>query len=998
MGEKFIQQIRLVILLAVGLLASHSSKAAVIGAELGYEVTDDMLYVDLTVFDNFNRASYLNRYVTVKSTTSKTVFTGYLDLVSQNDISPVCKSACTNYKQSTCNNDFTVVQTVYRAKFDLSNFETGDCELVMSWSQRGRLASEDNFYISSMVNKCVEAGNSSPAIINAPYPFPQFNDEYSYSWQAKDADGDSLVYRLIESKHSEFDIYQYAKGLSHTAPLQYIGHPNKGGQFPKGFHFDSRYGLLQFYPTKVMSAPVCVMIEEYRKGEKIGETTRDLMFEVKSVTNEKPKISGINGTNKTHVTACVGQEVCFEIETEDVDVQNPLELSWRTDVAEATITKTSNRKPTLKFCWTPTAKDLGRKAFYLMAEAEEVSCELNGLFEKLITIEVVEPFEASFTSKNQNCSEVSFKATTDDGNARKYSYEWTMLDKKLTGKNIVVNGTPGEFEATVNVVDKVSGCKDSYTGKFSIPTPEKVDGGIDKILCPGDEVTFTAQGTKSFSWTNANGEELSTSNTITLPLEESSAFIVRGVDDNGCITFDSVKATVREIQLKAIAPTLSACVGTEVEIQLDGNKDDDVQWSNFGFVGSDASKAVYAFKRDAIVKVKGTDINGCEATATAQVLIDTDCVHPGDVNGDGWVNHKDVLGIGLGFNLENPMPSNSTPIDQVANRPYKSTNWGITLNHTGRDVKHADANQSGMVEASDVIVIDQHYHTNYSGFITSKKKGTGLPIEFSKTVTKVNGDDTTFEVDILLGTKDKPAKDVYGISFSIAYNDNVSSSSIKFNTDNSWLKSDKSTTVQVIKNVKNKTGGGGEIQVGFSRTNKVAVSGSGSIGKLTFVVDDDNIGWSDKKDLEDILKFQIKSIKMVDNDGERISAYGELANFHYFHLYGMTQRVENHKPGHSLQLTQSSDDNGADPDAIVPEFEKVSVFPNPVTNGSLYYSVPVGMSNVQVSVSDLSGKVVVEKYSSVTGVNSMDVSALKGYYILTFEGSQGAKVIPIIIN
>lgn len=998
MGEKFKQQIRLVILLVAGMAIGRSANAEIIGADLGYEVSGNTLYVNLTVFDNFNGITDVNRYVDIKSATSSTSISSYLTLVSQSDVSPVCKSACTKYKQTSCDNDFTIVQTVYRAKVNLSNFASGDCDLVMSWVQRGRISSEESFYLAAEVNKCTEDGNSSPTIINAPYPFAHFNEAYSYSWQATDTDGDSLVYRLIESRHSEVSSYSYAKGLSHASPLQFLGHPSLGGTFPKGFHFDSRYGQLQFHPTKIMSAPLCVVIEEYRNGEKIGESTRDLMFDVINNSNEKPVVTGINGTNKSIVTACVGQEICFQIETEDLDLQSALELSWRTDALGAKISKTASKKPTLDFCWTPTQKDLGRKDFYLFVKASDGACNLDGIYERLIAIEVVKPFEASFTAKNQNCNEVSFKASTNDGNAKRYTYDWKVFEGGYSGRSIKVRGSAsGDFEATVEVKDNVSGCKGSYTGSFTIPVPEQVSGGADQVLCPGDEVTFTAKGGKEFTWFDKNREELSKGENFKLPLTETSTFVVRSVDEFGCVTSDSVVATVRETELKAIAPTLSVCVGSKVEIKVDGGQD--VTWSNFGFVGGDDEKATYVFKNDATVKIKGVDINGCNATASTKVVMDTDCVLPGDVNGDGWVNNEDVLGVGLAFHQEHPAPSSFTPADQISTQPLKSNDWGLTFKETNRDIKHADANQSGMVEASDAMVIDRHYATNYSGFITSKKKGTGVPITFSDSIIKVEDNDTTFELELFLGSKDKPAKDVYGISFSIAYNGYVSSSSIEFNTDNSWLKADKSTTIQVVKNIRNKgTGGGGEIQIGFSRTNKQAITGGGSIGKLTFVVDDDNIGWVDDENSDKVLNFQIKSITMVNNEGDPINAYGEFLSIHYWELYGMKQKIEVFKPKFNASIEHNSDDSEEEPEGLQLEFENISVFPNPTGSGTVFYTVPVGMSNVQVSISDLSGKTVLEKFSSITGVNTIDVSTLKGYYILTFEGSQGAKVIPIIIN
>jgi len=191
--------------------------------------------------------------------------------------------------------------------------------------------------LSVNFNKCVDGVNHSPKIINDPYHIIAPNEPYSYSWKAIDEDGDSLVYELVEAKLSAEKSFYYEKGLNYKNPFSYVGYPQSSAKFPKGFHFDDRNGLLRFYPTKTMSAPISAKITEYRKGVKIGESIREVTMTVDNINNKKPIVTGINGGNKESITACIGQELCFNIQAEDINEDDLIELEWTTDVPNATI-------------------------------------------------------------------------------------------------------------------------------------------------------------------------------------------------------------------------------------------------------------------------------------------------------------------------------------------------------------------------------------------------------------------------------------------------------------------------------------------------------------------------------------------------------------------------------------------------------------------------------------------------------------------------------------
>jgi hypothetical protein len=104
-----------------------------------------------------------------------------------------------------------------------------------------------------------------------------------------------------------------------------------------GTSINSTNGTVCLTPNATAVGPVCLLIEEYRGGTKIGEYLRDMQIHVQNCTGpgagNPPQASAINGTlftqpynpsdpgTYTYVT-CVNQNFCFTINFRDPDNQN----------------------------------------------------------------------------------------------------------------------------------------------------------------------------------------------------------------------------------------------------------------------------------------------------------------------------------------------------------------------------------------------------------------------------------------------------------------------------------------------------------------------------------------------------------------------------------------------------------------------------------------------------------------------------------------------------
>lgn len=951
---------------------------------MGYSVANDTLYVNVTVFENYAERIFINKKVTVKAANSEKTQTGYLTLKSTSDISPICESDCSNYSSWFCKNEFSLVKSEYVAWISVNAFESGICDLDITWNSCCKVGVNDDIYLSASIDKCVENGNTSPAIINEAYPFAALNEEYSYSWQAKDEDGDSLVYLLASSRHSANSQYKYQKGLSYSAPIQYYGFP-KMGAFPRGFHLDPQFGLLRFIPTKTMNAPVCVIIEEYRDGKKIGESMRDLQFQVKNPENKLPKVSGINGDNTDFINACLGQELSFNLKSSDLNLKNGLELTWRTNIPKADISISSGETPNLQFKWTPNKNDLGKDDLYLMVMANDDECAPRGLYERLIKVNVTTPSSASFTSKNVNCNRVLLKAGRQ-ANQNKPVYSWKIDGESYSGRNLNLTfDEPGVYNVNLRVDEEVGGCSSTKSGTFIIPEPDQVNAGEDVKACEKEKIELQATGSSSYTWFDENGDELTTSDRMLVTLDSSTIYTLQGVDKHGCKSQDTVAVKVRNTVLKAIGPADKVCLGSEFEVIVERVKDSDsLKWSANGLLRYKGNRAVYKSVDISEVKVQGIDDNGCSAKASAQIAIDRDCVWPGDVNGDGYVNNEDVLGIGVKYGRVDTTPRvRIVPTWQ----PHPSADWGELLSlNTHRDAKHADANNDGLVDWQDAEVVDllygesspyasaqegsEHDDGGDGNGTFKKKNSSGIPVTMSYTTKSLGNHKHEIDVTINLGTEEKPAKGVYGVAFKVEHEYYIEANSAVFDVSKSWLFTSSSGLVKVQKRIAPKDSTEyGRIEIGASRTNKLSASGHGPIGKLKFVVDD-NIGW---KNDDELLEFLFDNVIVIDENGGPIQAYGEDLKLRYDEFITSSIGGPNYKA------------------------TSWSVYPNPSSSGVMHVDI-VTENPVTISLYDMAGQQVYIERSVSTGTHTVDVSNLNGCYIMRLEGQEGITTLPIIVK
>jgi hypothetical protein len=288
-----------------------------------------------------------------------------IDTTRTYSISPLCPSEPD--RCNTNNGVWGMQQQYYTGTITLPCVAN---DYVLSWgtccrNQSGStfLAGSSYIYVNANLDNTIQ--NSSPRYHQVPLPTFCINETVHYSRGISDLDGDSLMFSLIDCRTSSTGTVTYFPPYSGINPMA----------TSSGVSIDSQTGNITFRPTIAQASILCVLVEEYRNGQKIGEIVRDFMFSTYNCNTDIPIISGINGsasingsTGSFDATVCTNQTFTFDVMTYDKNVVDAiinntpenLKLYMNDAISTATFSvDTTGTYPKGTFQWTPTINDTG---------------------------------------------------------------------------------------------------------------------------------------------------------------------------------------------------------------------------------------------------------------------------------------------------------------------------------------------------------------------------------------------------------------------------------------------------------------------------------------------------------------------------------------------------------------------------------------------------------------------------------------------------------------
>jgi hypothetical protein len=411
--------------------------------------------------------------------------------------------------------------------------------------------------------------NNSPIFTNDPVPFGCVGQPVFYNHGASDVDGDDLVYSLVNCLTDANIPVGYAAGFDAVNPLSTTN----------GVTIDASTGAITFTPSVAQVGVFCVSVQEYRNGVLIGEIIRDIQFTAVACSNNVPTLSGVNNTTDYSAVATVGNQLCFDMFSNDLDASQSTFVSWNGGIAGGTFTASAANFAVGTFCWTPTASDVGTHTFTVAVT--DNFCPIVGQNTYTYTI-TVPPVPACDSIDMNIVSTNDVICSSNDGSAvilasngvAPYDYQlvnWTTGEFFTNTSGVFSNLTPGSYSVWV---EDANGCTPACTGHTFViggnATPVTVTATAEDVNCPSNS-------TNVMDTTNTDGSVTAIATGGTAPylysidginFQNSDLFASLGVgtytvivmDANGCSA--TTTATVNEpapINIAVASITAAAC-------------------------------------------------------------------------------------------------------------------------------------------------------------------------------------------------------------------------------------------------------------------------------------------------------------------------------------------------------------------------------------------------------------------------------------------------------
>jgi|GEM_PF-4093962 len=470
------------------------------------------------------------------------------------------------------------------------------------------------------------------------------------------------------------------------------------------------------------------------------------------------------------------------------------------------------------------------------------------IFESDLTITGADATDASCTGLADG--QVSVSATGGKGDL---SYLWNTGD---TGE--ALNGvTSGEYRVTISDMFGCATTQQLTVGagpgvtinpQATAPTCGAADGAVTLNASSPD-------GNLNYNWSDGGDGDARSGLT-------PGTYAVTVTDAKGCSATDNF-----DFSWDPLSATLSTDCGPDDTNQINYSAVSSAQggvgpysfdWST-GFEEQQVQQSSLMLPGPGTYTLTITDAEGCTETAQIDVSL---CgqeapVWPGDTDNDQVVTHFDLLPIGLGFDEQGPVREQAS----LNWNAQAAVFWGETPALTGIDLKYADADGNGRIEAADTLAIAQHWGQSHDGGVfTPQTSPSSEELSlFVEPATVMLGELAAF--NIMLGENGgQPVSDAYGLAFQIVYDPvAILPESVDVSFAGSWLGDPGTELLTLARNRPDAN----RIDIALTRTDQSGRSGSGAIAQIVLQISETMPPGSDGSY---DLPFRIEQLRLTDTE------------------------------------------------------------------------------------------------------------------------------------
>lgn len=549
------------------------------------------------------------------------------------DITPTCNGQCNSCglggvcnnedyagaSPSNCNLNFGYEKFEFQYLVVFNN-ALEKCKLTGAFYAGGPFRSNSintgcgrqSYYTDFQINRCLTPCNSSPKFQHHPEVAVCQNTLVQYSHQAvdddRDANGnflDSISYELVPPMTGKNVPCPWIGGYNYESPLHFLGfnpnQPNPNLTQPQGFHLDESSGNMVFQPRSVQSTVIAVQVNEYRNGEKIGHTKRDMQLMVISCPqNEPPKVSGFNGeTPNFNTTAiCVGDTHTFFFTTADPDTPNSQDPTVFDSVKMA-FNKGNlpdnvawwiedegryEQFPKLILQWAPTPQQVSDKAYRFSISVEDNACPIKATSQQEFQIQVKPKPELEVATSDEGCGQVLWDLSMHHfpDNDSVLSFLWEIQDTVFTTtrSQFIQNfETSGSFPFSVQTL--LPECNAEFKDTIAVSSFLKAAiMASDSNICEGEELNLNVHHNREDEEVEVNWDDGSSQKERTVfGLSEDKTFIAK-VQDGECHVDVQFQVKVRKLPEISLGEHIRICDGVSTFLfnsRIAGSISDEVE-------------------------------------------------------------------------------------------------------------------------------------------------------------------------------------------------------------------------------------------------------------------------------------------------------------------------------------------------------------------------------------------------------------------------------------
>ncbi|MEZ4686441.1 MAG: hypothetical protein R3B47_10365 [Bacteroidia bacterium] len=538
------------------------------GADLSYRCLGNNQYeIRLSFYRDCNGVNVPGTYtVQVSSASCGSASNIVVSQVSVREVSPLCPSQLSN---SSCNGGSLpgVEEYTYTGIVTLPSF-CPDWTFAFDESYRNNAINtasnpgSTDIYIESKLNQLVNNCNSSPVFTQPPVPFLCQNQPFVYNHGAVDPDGDSLVYSMVNALSAAGTSVSYIAPYNGTNPV--ASNPPAT--------IDPQNGTISLTPTMQQVGILAVKVEEYRNGQLIGSTIRDIQLTIIACTNQPPVIGnpqlvqGGLSPSPRRIEICSDSSLSFFIVGSDANNLDSLFMSTTNLPPGLTVQIRGVNPDTAFFSWInpPTINSL----YTFFINLEDNACPIQGSQTLGIEIQVLDGTTAGpDIVACQGGGPVQLSAIGGS------SFTWTALNGPQSSLSCTTcpNPTVNPTTTTQYAVTSNFPCNPTDTITVTVLNGITADAGSNVVLCQGGTITLqgSASGGSGYQYQWTPSANLSNANIANPQLTTTTGgrFYLT-VTSGACTSTDSVDIDVPAPYL-TLAPSLSDslfCGGSPVTV------------------------------------------------------------------------------------------------------------------------------------------------------------------------------------------------------------------------------------------------------------------------------------------------------------------------------------------------------------------------------------------------------------------------------------------------